>query len=92
MTVTNTSESKSCQNIGELDKRRKTQTENYKQYTMNSSKQLFYYNTQMVLYYSGTSNKGPSEKGTTSIQRTFQISPKAYLQYIFNFQNEDSSL
>ncbi len=29
-------------------------------------------------------NKGPSEKGTTSLQRTLPISPKVYMQYILN--------
>ncbi len=33
-------------------------------------------------YYSGTSNKEPSEKGTTSLQRTLPISPRVYMQYI----------
>ncbi len=35
--------------------------------------------------YSGTSNKGPSKKGTISLQRTLPISPKD-----FNFRKEDS--
>ncbi len=39
--------------------------------------------------YSRTSNKGPSEKGTTSLQRTV---PKVYLQYIYNFRKKNNPL
>ncbi len=35
-------------------------------------------------------DKGPSEKGTTSLQRTLLIFPKVYVQYVFNFQNMDN--
>ena len=38
-------------------------------------------------YYTETSNKGPYEKGTTSLQRTLPIS---LMQYIFNLWKEDS--
>ncbi len=34
------------------------------------------------LQYSGTSIKGPSEKGTTSLQMTLPISPKVYTVHV----------
>ncbi len=34
------------------------------------------------LKYSGTSIKGPSEKGTTSLQMTLPISPKVYTVHV----------
>ncbi len=48
--------------------------------------------------YSQTSNKGPSEKGTTYLQRHFHsnipncvhVHVHVYMQYIFNFQKEDN--
>ena len=51
--------------------------------------------TSMAWHYSGTSVKGPSEKGTTSLQRTHSISPTVYFYwtyYIFNFRKEEASL
>ena len=45
-----------------------------------------------VCEYSGTSNKGPSEKGTTSLQRTLPISPKVYIQYISTSEKRTASL
>ncbi len=43
------------------------------------------------LDYSGTSNEGHSgQERAISLLRTLPVSPKAYMQYIFNFRKEDS--
>ncbi len=42
--------------------------------------------------YSRTSNKGPSEKGTTSQQRTLPMSLKVYMQYISTSEKRTASL
>ena len=42
--------------------------------------------------YSGTSNKGPSEKGTTSLQATLPIYPKVYMQYVLTSEKRTASL
>ena len=42
---------------------------------------LYYFNFTEIIY-NETSNKGPSEKGTTSLQGTLPISPEVYMQYI----------
>ncbi len=42
--------------------------------------------------YSRTSNKGPFEKGTTSLQGTLPISLKEYMQYISTSKKRTTSL
>ena len=47
-------------------------------------------NEYQPLHYSGTSNNRPSEKGTTSLQRTLVSNIlKVYMYYIFNFRKKD---
>ncbi len=43
--------------------------------------------TQLTHY-----NKGPSEKGTTSLQGALPISPKEYMQYISTFERRTQRL
>ncbi len=43
----------------------------------------------MYVYYSGTSNTGPSKKGATSLQRTLPISPRVYKAIHFKLRKED---
>ncbi len=42
--------------------------------------------------YSGTSNKGPAEKGTTSLQRILPIPPKVHVQYISTSEKKTTFL
>ena len=44
---------------------------------------------RLVLSYSGTSDKGPSEIGTASLQRTLVCTPRQYLSVLFDLRDRD---